>query len=402
MAKPTPTPSQTAAINAEVQNSTVQQTALAETATLQDPIIAQKQEVDDAFKALFDYYNAAIIGPYDTERRAINGTFVPSPIVEADIVGVGSNPPSGRLVPTPPASDIVRIGEFDAGGYSGTDANNELQHITDQAGIEDVLENGYGAGTSTTATTVTSITPTSTTLDVTNTVAETIQVGDVYFVEDGGSESAVIQIDGITDTTVVGPPFTSTLDITVISPPTTSVSSGATFDTFGGFTNGERTSKTASNSSLQGLMNSLIADLETELNNRKARIAEMNPAISGNEDPDGTAQFTTATTNNNTADAFIDNYLLTTDISDTGLASLATERGTRTSELNSRLAEILANYTGQTEDYYESRYQTANNRGNTVRGTLRALNNAASVKSDMLGLSAGLQGAIDALNGILP
>ena len=109
MAKPTPSPAQISAINAEVAALTNQQTSLVDSAAAQGPIIAQKQLIDDAFKDLFNWYNDAIIKRYDAERKAINGSFIASPVVEADILGVAQNPPTGRLVPTPPATAIIRI-----------------------------------------------------------------------------------------------------------------------------------------------------------------------------------------------------------------------------------------------------------------------------------------------------
>lgn len=406
MAKPTPTASQIAAIEAEVQDKQTQQTALNDSATLQDPIIAQKQEIDDAFKALFDYYNDDIIGAYDDERKAINGTFVPSPVVEADILAVGSNPPSGRLVPTPPATDIVRIDEFDAAGYTGSTDDNELQHISDQANIEDILQNGVsGTNPTLTSTSVTnsSLDASSTTLDmIDNTGPMSFSVGDVFVVT-SGTDAAVVEVTGVTDNMGGDPPYDFTLDITVLVAPAGTISAGAdTLDSFTGFTNAERTSKTASDPDLQPLMDNLINRLETTLNDRLTRISEQLTALAANDDPDGTSEISTAITEANDSDTFINNYLLTTDISDSGLSSLATERSDRQTFLGTRVSQILANYTGQTEDYYEQRYQSANNRGNTQRGTLRELKNAEAVKSDMQNLANGLQSSIDALNGILP
>ncbi len=43
MAKPTPTPDQLAALNAEIAGNNAQSAAIAESAALQGPIIAEKQ-----------------------------------------------------------------------------------------------------------------------------------------------------------------------------------------------------------------------------------------------------------------------------------------------------------------------------------------------------------------------
>lgn len=405
MAKPIPSPSQQAALQAEIAGNNAQSAALLDSVPLQDPIIAQKQEVDDAFQALFAYYNDNIIGKYDAERKAINGTYVTAPVVEADIIGVSSNPPSGRLVNNPPVYDIVRIPQFDAAGYDGIDINHEQQHITDQADVEDVLANGYGPGTyPLTLETTTSLNSSSTTLSLEDatTAISGITPGTVFILTDSG-QLAVVKV--ISTSVPVGPPpppYQLDLVVELIVPPVGTIAAGATLDSFEGFTDLERVNKLASDPDFQPLMNYLISELEDRINDRISRLNEQLAALAANEDEDGVADITTATTNANASKTFLTNYLLTTDISDTGLASLASERSSRGSYLTSRLSQIMAAYTGQTEDYYEQRYQTANNRGNTQRGTLRALENAKSVKTTLQGMAAGLAGANNALNSILP
>lgn len=404
MAKPTPSPDQLAALNAEIAGNNAQTAALLDSVPLQDPIIEQKQKVDDAFKALFAYYNTDIIGQYDIERKAINGTYVANPIVEADILGVGSNPPTGRLVPTPPTTDIVRVAEFDAGGYTSTMPNYEQLHIADQADVEDVLVNGYGAGTyPMTLETFTALTPTSTALSLEDaSVAISGITGGTVFVVLGVGDLAVVKVISTSVPVGTPPPYKLDLVIELIVPPTGTIAAGANLDAFTGFTNPERTSKTASDPDFQPLMDYLIAELEDRINDRISRLNEQLPALAANQDTDGAANIATATTNVNTSKTFLTNYLVTTDISNTGLASLSTERATRSGQLTTRLAQILAAYTGQTEDYYEQRYQTANNRGNTQRGTLRAVENAKAVKTVLQNMAAGLAGANAALNSIIP
>ena len=407
MAKPTPTPSQIIAINTEVTNKTTQQNAFNDTAVLQDDVIAQKQEVDDAFKALFDYYNDDIINQFDLERKAISGVFVISPIVEADIIGVGGNPPSGRLIPTAPATNILRVDEFDAAGYTDSTLVNEQQHITNQTTIEDLLVNGV-SGTNPTVTgtslTASALSSASTTLDMIDANGPmSFSIGDEFVVHNGGSKAAVVSVTGVVDNAGGDPPYSFTLTITFKVAPVGTISSGAdVINSFTGFNNTERTNKVASNSDLQPILDTLVLDLETALQARQARQAEQLAALAANQDPDALAEIATATTNANTSDAFITSYLATTDISNTGISALSTERGIRSPDLTSRLAEILANYTGQTEDYYEFRYSTANNRGNTQVGTLRELENAKTVKTIMLDLADSLDDSITALNGILP
>lgn len=404
MAKPIPTGDQLIALQAEIAGNNAQISALNDSVPLQDPIIDRKQKVDDAFKDLFAYYNDDVIGKYDAERKAITGVYVLNPVVEADIVGVGSNPPSGRLVPTPPVFDIVRIAEFDAGAYLGSVSNYEQQHIIDQAAIENVLVNGYGAGSyPLTLTTFTAITPSSTTLTLQDSaVPIAVSPGEVFVVL-GVGDLAVVKVLTITpNNPPTPPPYKSNLTIELIVPPTGTISSGQTLEAFTGFTNAERTTKITSNPAYQPLMNYLVAQLQARINDRISRLNEQLAALAANEDPDGVANIATAVTNANSSKTFLTNYLITTDISDTGIALLASERGTRSGQLTTRLAQILAAYTGQTEDYYEQRYQTANNRGNTQRGTLRAVENAKNVKTYLQSMSAGLTTSNAALSSIIP
>lgn len=403
--KPTPTAPQQEAIEQEILNKTTQQAAASESAALQDDVIAQKQLIDNAFSDLFDYYNTDIISQYDSERRAINGTYVIAPVTEADLTAVAANPPSGRLVPTPPASDIVRIDEFDAAGYSGLDSNNELQHIINQGSIEDSLVNGVsGTNPVVTASSVTTsaLTSSSTTLNMLDdTGPMSFAVGNVFVVYNG-SDAAVVEVTSVTDNMGGDPDYDFTLGIIVRVAPTGTINPGAdVIDNFSGFNNTERTNKVASNSNLQPIMNTLISNLESELTARLSNIVTQLVAIGSNLDPDALAELFTAQTEATNTDTFIDNYLLTTDISDTGIGTLSAERASRTSFLNTRISQILANYTGQTENYYDFRYSIANDRANTQRGTLRELRNAENVKTSMLNLASGLQNSIDALNNII-
>lgn len=404
MSKPIPSSDQLVALNVEIAGNNAQISAFLDSVSLQEPIILQKQKVDDAFKDLFAYYNDNVIGKYDIERKAINGTFVPSPVVEADIIGVSSNPPTGRLVPTPPVFDIVRIPEFDAGGYTGLASNYEQKHITDQASVENVLVSGYGPGTHPmTLETFTALTPSSTTLSLEDaSVAISGIVANTVFLVIGTGDLAVVKVISTSVPVGTPPPYKLDLVIELIVPPTGTIPAGANLDSFTGFTNTERTTKIASDPDLQPLMNYLVAQLQARINDRISRLNEQLPALATNEDADGAANITTATNNVNTSKNFLTNYLITTDISNTGLSSLSTERATRSGQLTTRLSQIMAAYTGQTENYYEQRYQTANNRGNTQRGTLRAVENAKSVKTTLQNLAAGLAGANAALGSIIP
>lgn len=404
MAKPVATPDQVAAIESTIQGQQTQQAAFTETAGLQDAVILKNTKVDDAFKALFNWYNDAIIAKYDAEKKSINGVFVTAPVVEADILAVAANPPSGRLVPAPPVNNIVRIAEFDGGGTSVA-ADYEQDHIADQAPIENILQNGYppSAGfTNGTAITATALTGASTTLDVEDpTNALTIAINDILIIE-GVTEVAVVKVTSVTDNMGGDPPYEFTYGIQVLVAPVGTIAIGADLNNFAGFTNAERNTKTPSDARYQGLMDYLVTSLEAEINKRLLRLAEQIAALNLNEDPDGVANINTAKTNAQNNQTFLNAYLVTTDVSDTGLTSISGDRASRSAFLTTRLGQITAAYTGQTENYYDQRYNTANDRGNTQRGTLRAKSNAASVKTDMLALAASLTGSINSLTGILP
>jgi len=365
---------------------------------------AELAVADGGFKKFFDYYNDDIIGQYDAERKALNGQYIAAPITEADVVGPAEVDGSVRTTPAMPVTDIVRVAEFD-GGPLIVDPLNEVQHISDQADVEDTLVNGYGSGggfNPATAVTASALTPSSTSLDVNDpTNALTIAINDVFLVVDMG-DLAVVKVTSVTDNMGGDPPYDFTYGIELIVPPSGTISAGASLDEFTGFTNGERTAKTASDPDLQPLMDYLIDQLELQINNRIDRLDEQLVALAANQDPDGVAQITTATTNVNTSKNFLTNYLLTTDISDTGLGTLATERGVRSPQITTRLAQIVANFTGQTENYFDRRYQIANDRANTARGTLRLQKATEQSVTELGNYASGAQDAIDAIDALLP
>jgi len=356
---------------------------------------------DGAFKKFFDYYNDSIIAKYNDERKAISGIFQTFPITEADVVGPATLNTAVRTTPTLPATDIIRVPEFD-GGNTSTTLLNEQQHIADQVLTEGRLVNGYTPQPTLNATTLTStsLTGASTTLGITDAVsAPSFAVGQFFAVKDL-TTSAIVKITSVTPVGVP-PPHNFTLGIQVIVAPAGTINSGADCAVFSGFTNTERTNKLASNPAFQNVMDFLIDELQDEINFRIARLNEELTALSGNQDPDGVANIATATTNANTSKTFLINYLVTTDISDTGITSLSTERTARTTFLTTRLTQILAAYTGQTEHYYNRRYQIANDRGNTSRGTLRLQKATEASSATITSYADSAQDAADAINDLL-
>lgn len=400
--RPTPNPDQLAAIEAEVQQQQNQQNALLQSAQQQDAIIEQKEQVDSIFKELFDFYNLDIIQEYDKERRAISGTFVPSPVVESDILGVAASPPTGRLVPNPPDTDVVRITEFDGAAYTGFTIDHEQYYISNQANLENVLENGLSfTGTLPPDAEATSLNPTSTEVTITSdTSSIVININDEFVVLDSINNTAVaVRALSSDSDTGPGPDYEVTVDVEFIVEGTTI--SGSDAKTFTGFNNTERTNKTANLAAEQPLMNALVSELENLINERINKIDEQIDAINGNLDEEGEAEFTAALSENNSSKNFLTNYLITTDISDTGLGTLETERNNRSTYLTARLGEIVSAYTNRTENYYNARYAMANNRGNTQRGTLRVVQNAKDTKSVQEGLAGSIDDSLGALNSVL-
>lgn len=405
MAAPTLTQAQIDQLNAELARQQNFATQLTAQIPAQIARAAELSVADGAFQEFFQYFNDDIIGNYDNERRFLDGTFQADPITEADIIGPANIDGTVRTTPSLPDTDIVRVPEFD-GGNTSIDAANETQHIIDQADAENTIQNGFGSGTPTTAETTDPLTAATTVLGVEDTVAITISPGDVYVVASsgGGSDLAVIQVDSVTDTTMppMMAPFTADLGITIIVPPTGSIAVGAEFDEFLGFTNAERTSQTATNPSFQPLMDSLIQDIEDELGLRLTAMAGQTTALAANDDPDGTTEIAAAQAAITAQETFINNFLAAVDVSDTGLASLASNRSARNTEISSRVAEIIAAYTGQTENYYDRRYQLANDRANTARGTLRLQIATSSSVATSTQYAADAQAAADAITDLLP
>jgi hypothetical protein len=356
------------------------------------------QSVDNAFKKFFSYYNLDIIGQYDSERRSIDGNYIVSPISETDIVNT-AQVLADRTTPVLPSTDIVRVPEFD-GSPLIIDTNNELQNILNQAVYENTLVSGYPPGTyPSTLKTNSVVIPSSTSIDLKDTVTLiSIAINDV-FVLSTLSDFAICKVTSVTPGSLVSP-YTSTVGITFITAPSVSIPSATTLLGFSGFTNSERISKTASDSNYQPLMNQLILSLQNAINARLANQVTQTTALNANQDPDAVTQIATTLSQVSASTTSLTNYLITTDISNSGIASLAAERATRTTQLNTRVTQIVNNYTNQTKNYYNERYTFANDRANTARGSLRLYYASLQAITTAQGYATQSQNMIDALNSI--
>lgn len=347
---------------------------------------------DSAFKKFFDYYNTDIIGKYETERKAIDGKYIASPVSESDILGTANVDGSIRTTPTMPATDVVRIPEFDGGPLVQEPTLYEQLHIADQAVVEDKLVNGYAAtGTvNLTTLTTTSVTSASTTLSLNDIAAFTINTNDILVVYNG-TQIAVIKAIG-----VIPPGMSPTINIQIIVPPFPSgtITSGANLIKFSGFNNTERTNKIAANTNLQPLMNYFIARLTLELNNRLARMETQLTALAANLDTNTTQTATIADVN--ASKTFINSYLITTLINNTGLTNLSNNRSTRNGQITARLTSINSLKAA----HYNARYDMANNRANTSRGTLRVQKATEASLGAINDFIDGANDQIDAINSL--
>ena len=403
MTGPSLTPEEIAQLNKEKAKAEGAAATFSAAVAGQQARAAELAITDGSFKKFFDYYDTNIIQQYDLEKRWINGSILTSPVLESDIVSCASLA-GGRLQPSLPATDVIRISQFD-GTPTTTDTNNELQHITDQAPIEDHLVNGYPGGPyAVTILTETAITPTSTTLQLKDlTTTFNIPANSVFIVENGGDLAVVKVVTFTMQVSPVPPPYIADLTIELIVPPTGTIPLGKTLVQFTGFTDTERTNKIATvDPGLQPLMNYLVSQLQSKINQRITVLNSELSAIAANQDPEPGTELTTATTNVNASKSFLTNYLITTDISNTGISSLSSERGSRTTQANSRVSQINSAYTGRSKNYYNERYNTANNRANTSRGSLRQQKAAEQTASTSSGFASSLTSQAGAIGSILP
>ncbi len=389
------TPEEIAQVTKEAAKAQSAADTFASQLVSQQTRIDELELVDGVYKKQFDFYNDEIIGKYDLERRSLDGYYILNPVTETDILNT-ANLLGGRTAPALPATDLVRIAEFD-GTPLVLDPINESQHITDQAYIEDVLQNGYGGMYSATLLTDSPLTPASTTLEVIDAVNPiALSPGDIFLVVAMGDLS-VVQVDSI----VLGPPNMASLGITLIVPPPGTIAAGSQIQAFLGFDNTERTNKIASDPDLQILMDYLLLQLEYFIDLRLDRLYDQIMFLNDNEDPYAITQIATTILNVQASIDFLTNYIIMTDISDTGLTGLAVQRALRVSQINIRVLQILNNYTNQVINFYDKRYSLANDRANTARGSLRLQKNAEQVKEQSQSYVVTLTDQVASLNSLL-
>lgn len=426
MAKPAPSPAQQELIDAEIEKKNKEIAKFNALIPGLDAQIAEKTEIDNAFKAQFNWYNDTVIGNYEAEREAINGVYVTNPVTNQDIEDVVFDPTNARMFPPPGDTEVVRISQFDGTPTStaGNESNTELYWLDAQANIEDILVNGLNSPSDDlddveTVDSVSNSTPIQT-IELTDSASATVpelSPGEQFILTDGTNYIPVEVIsststpNGTCDlpayetesectlnggvwTPAPGGTIIVQIQILTAAVPVTLAAGASIIDDFSGFNNTERDNKTALE---QNLMDYLVAELQAIIGKRQERMAAQSTALAAQEDPDLDP---TAATNITTSDDFLTDYLIDTDISDVGIGELSTERTTRTGQANARVAAINAAFTGGSENYYDSRYTRANDRAQIRRGTLTEINRLQIAKDSFAQQSGDRAEAVASLESI--
>jgi hypothetical protein len=411
--------------------------ALSDGVSAQDKIILKKQQVDNVFKKQFDYYNE-IIQCYDNERKSIDGQYPSNPVTETDLQNAASVTPTGRLCPTPPATDIIRLPEAFDNSTLSTTTDNELNYISKQNVITSLLTNGprYNTGTQPTTTSTlhstTQITPSSTQISfTTNSPSElpVFHVNDKFLLKDNSNQTLIhiTQIiseqqpsngsctggtpTGATSESVClanggtwnpSSNYQVTLAFSFLEGTQTTIQSNATIDkNWSGFQNSDRIAKFDYTNNYNSLMTLLITNLQSNINNRLAKLNVQKTNNSSNNDADKASN---TISNIQSSIDFLTAYLVNTEIGSNdqsttkGLTSLVQEASNRLSVANSRVSEIVSSYTTHSTNFFDKRYVLANNRANGSFGSIREIAIAQNTKTTMQSMAASLLQAVNSMN----
>lgn len=413
MAIPVLTPEEQALLEKEFIKQKSIRDGLIESKAAKIQKIAEAQEIDDIFNKFYEYYADTVVTNYDNEWQNLTGRYFPSYFQQVDPPGSPILIPNGniteydleqaaiangygRLTPTMPDTAIIRIAEFD-GGNTGITEDNESDNSLKVLEILDILQNGIN-GSVNSATTTSTITPTSTQVNISQAPTVTISAGDEFVVQSGGNVS-IIRVTAVNNVITVGPLQTATLVFDFILVPAGNIGSGQTLDTFGGFSNSNRNTKTAGN---QALMDALVDFLDSTVNSWSSNVNAQITALTGNDDTQQVTEIANALVNANSAKTFIDNYSLTLDITDTGITSVQSFTSLRNPQITVRVSEIQNAYTGGAINYYDERYKYANIRANTANGSLRIVKTSEATIDTLDAMIADAQAAMDAIADILP
>lgn len=356
--------------------------------------------MDDAMKKFFNYNGEHTVRHYELERRWMDGQDLDTPVVEQDLLNYANN--TGRLLNLADPYSLVplRISQFDGAPLYHVNSTNEADQIVAMDTPISHLLTGYTTLSLLNTTTLTALTPSSTSVTISNTTAPlSIVPGNLLLLHDA-TQLAILRVQTVTP--VAGPPtppppppynyvVTFTYEIMGL---TSSLPIGTIVcvDHFLGFNNTERTNHVAGIVWTQPVMDQMIAVIQGCLTTRQSaltsEIAEFDANQNGDKNP-------SAKTNAQASFSAMSTFLgvsppSTIDVSDLGILSMNTEKATRSGQIASRISEIASEIS--TGNFYNLRYNYSVNRVHRGNGTLTLLRKLTDSKTS---IDAGKTVALD-------
>jgi hypothetical protein len=314
--------------------------------------IPATQTAEDSNKKFFDKQNTIIIS-YEAELTALNGVIITSPIVEQDIIDRSNF--TGRLWdPAQVEKELIRIPEFDGGGTTtNIDSESTRAASAPYSAILNRLTAGLTTTTAVSGAVQGSITPVSTSFNV---AFNASALAGKEFIAWGGGKSFIGLCSTVTDNGVDVPipipPTAWVVNFTFISTFTGTLTGGQFTGIWGGFTNTERTNKISTvptAGARQTVLNYYVTQLQNHINAQLGFLNSEKSALQGNIDP---ALPPTALANVNSAITNYQNYLTTTDISNSGISGLTTLNTNSQTRISARITEL----TGNRLPFFDKRY----------------------------------------------
>lgn len=314
------------------------------------------------------------ITDYELERKYLDGQYIAVPIAIADFDSFLAQDPVGRLynlsATAPTKFSPKRIEQFDGSPLVTDTAFREASLLDAETTTRQDLLNGFiTASFPTGFTTTTILSPTSTTLGVSRSIAVGGFPIGVRFSVQGNSSSAILTITGATATSSFTP-FTYTLNVKVESFSFSAISSGAiVLNNVTAFTNTERTSKVAAIPARQSLLNGFIDSYSTAITNWKNLLQLQKNAIVAqtNEDAPDTAYLT----GQDAALTQLNNWLTNKPVSNDALSVLATLNTDRKSANTARVTGISSRIVSSKA--YDERYKYADRLYNLIDGAVTSI-----------------------------
>ncbi len=358
--------------------------------TAVDQQIAKLQEAQTLFQERYDFWED-FIGYYDRERLFLTGQILQNPVVQADFDAFLAQDPAGRLynnaAPIPERFAPKRISQFDGTPLISSPTVSETIRWGREADLNDYFRNGFASAGPTGHTTNTVLTSTSTTLEVEGSdTSPPYQVGSVLLILRAGVAGALVRILSVTP---LGgsDPYQYGLGIELLTPVLSAncpVNSQVLLS-WTGFTNTERSTKTASLSARQKLMDTMVASyaarvLEVEQNNLSPELVEVQ-SNSAEDQPD-----TVYNANLQGAITQIQSWYSTQDVSDAGLSGIAALNAQRVAAIPQRNSWILNRMESGTggSGAYDGRYNYANRLYNLTDGIIKTVEVLESQKQQLL------------------